>query len=361
MRRRAFLGGSLAALAVVGTGGFRVAERIAAADDRPDDGEGGSTAGALAGRSTDTVTRRDLVQTEDVDGRLGYGTARTIGGGPSGTITALPAEGTVIDRGQNLWEVDGAPGPAVLFGVRPMWRRLASGVDDGADVRQLEENLVALGFADPARVTVDDHFSSATTQAVKRWQEGRGVRTTGAVEVSDVIFAAGPVRVAEQKVSVGAGAGPEVLSVTGTEQVVAVKLDTGKASVAKAGDAVVIDLGERTVKGNVRSVGTVVHTDEGAGGQTSNYLDVVVTLDGGKVAGLDDAPVTVSFVRDAAKDVLAVPVRALLALAEGGYAVERVGADGATTSLVPVEIGASADGDVEITGDVAEGDTVVVA
>ena len=37
------------------------------------------------------------------------------------------------------------------------------------------------------------------------------------------------------------------------------------------------------------------------------------------------APVTVRLVRSSAQGVLAVPVSALLALAEGGYALERVG------------------------------------
>jgi hypothetical protein len=61
-----------------------------------------------------------------------------------------------------------------------------------------------------------------------------------------------------------------------------------------------------------------------------------------------------------ATGVLVVPIRALVALAEGGYAVERV--SGATSQLVAVEPGAFGDGIVEITGDgVAEGDSVVVA
>ena len=145
---------------------------------------GGSSAGAADGSTTTLpptmktakVATRDLVQTEQVDGRLGYGATRTIAGGPKGVITALPAEGTVIDRGGSLWEVDGAPGPALLFGDKPMWRRLATGVDNGADVHQLEENLVALGFADPAVMTVDDTFTSATAAAVKRWQKVAGLR-----------------------------------------------------------------------------------------------------------------------------------------------------------------------------------------
>jgi hypothetical protein len=84
-----------------------------------------------------------------------------------------------------------------------------------------------------------------------------------------------------------------------------------------------------------------------------------VTLDPtAGAAGLDAAPVDVQLTRDAATGVLAVPVRALLALAEGGYALEVV--DGATTRLVGVETGAFADGYVEVTGDIADGDDVVV-
>jgi hypothetical protein len=72
----------------------------------------------------------------------------------------------------------------------------------------------------------------------------------------------------------------------------------------------------------------------------------------------DRSPVTVLVEIEAAAGVLAVPVEALLALAEGGYAVER--AAGATTELVAVELGVFADGMVEITGDLEPGDQVVV-
>jgi peptidoglycan hydrolase-like protein with peptidoglycan-binding domain len=358
VRRRTFLtGGVVAAVGLLGSGTLFGLNH-------------GSSAGATNSSSSTTlppstktakVTTRDLVQTEQVDGRLGYGATRLLSGGREGVITALPAEGSVIDRGGTLWEVDGAPGPALLFGDRPMWRRLSSGVDKGEDVRQLEENLVALGFADPAKMTVDDEYTSATAAAVKRWQKARGLEQTGAVETTDVIFASGPLRVATLKAAVGAKAGAttEVYEATGAEQIVSVKLDTGKASVAKQDDPVTIKLSDgRTINGTVRSVGTVVHTDTSEG-QTSNYLDVVIAIEGGQAVGLDDAPVTVNFTRSSAKGVLAVPVRALLALAEGGYAVERVTATG--TELVPVELGAFADGYVQVTGKLADGDTVVTA
>ena len=63
----------------------------------------------------------------------------------------------------------------------------------------------------------------------------------------------------------------------------------------------------------------------------------------------DEAPVDVSLAKETAKHVLSVPVEALLALAEGGYAVEVVNADG-STRLVRVEPGMYADSFVEVTG-----------
>ena len=151
-----------------------------------------------------------------------------------------------------------------------------------------------------------------------------------------------------------------MLDVTGAEQIVTVHLDTGKAGVAKQDDPVTIELERRPHGRRHRAPRRHrrPHRHQRRA-QTTNYLDVVVALAGGQAVGLDDAPVTVNFVRSSATGVLAVPVRALLALAEGGYAVERVTATG--TELVAVELGACADGYVQITGNVAEGDTVVTA
>jgi peptidoglycan hydrolase-like protein with peptidoglycan-binding domain len=360
VKRRTFLTGALAAVGLAGLGGLGVTTLGHGSPAGAADGPTGTTLPPTT--KTTKVTKRDLVQTEQVDGRLGYGATRMLAGGPEGTITALPDEGTVLNQGDTLWEVDGVPGPALLIGARPMWRTMSTGVDKGEDIRQLEENLVALGYADPAVVTVDDSYTSATAAAVKRWQKARGLEQTGRVEPSEVVFAAASVRVATLKATVGdkGWAQTQVIEVTGSEQIVAVHLDTGKAGVAKQDDPVTVELTDgRTVDATVRSVGTVVHTDTSGQGSTTNYLDVIVALAGGQAVGLDDAPVTVNFVRSSAKGVLAVPVRALLALAEGGYALERITATG--TELVGVELGDTADGYVQVTGNIAEGDTVVTA
>jgi hypothetical protein len=69
--------------------------------------------------------------------------------------------------------------------------------------------------------------------------------------------------------------------------------------------------------------------------------------------------VTLTMIQDEAADTLVVPVTALLALAEGGYAVEK--ADG---SLVGVDVGLIQDTLVQViptAGELDEGDEVVLA
>jgi membrane fusion protein, multidrug efflux system len=69
--------------------------------------------------------------------------------------------------------------------------------------------------------------------------------------------------------------------------------------------------------------------------------------------------VDVAFTASKRENVLTVPVSALLALAEGGYAVQVV--DGGTTRIVGVQTGLFAGGRVEVTGDgLSEGQTVGV-
>ncbi len=109
--------------------------------------------------------------------------------------------------------------------------------------------------------------------------------------------------------------------------------------------------------GTVTSVGTIATTDT----QGSATVEVEVSLDDPSVAGnLDEAPVEIEVVADSVEGALAVPVTALVALSEGGYAVQV--ADG-TDSLryIAVDPGFFADGFVEIDADgLQPGDQVVV-
>jgi peptidoglycan hydrolase-like protein with peptidoglycan-binding domain len=331
----------------------------------------GARAGSQAGdpdgggevaTATAEVTRRDLRAQEEVAGTLGYGEARVVANRRQGTITALPAEGAVVTRGEALYRVDGKPVP-LFYGRLPAWRSLSVGVDDGPDVRQLEQNLVALGYDPDRAITVDDHLTWATRAAVRRWQEAAGLAETGSFEPGDAIWQPGPVRVGTLKAAVGDDARPgaPLLEVTDTGRQVTIDLDASRQPYVQAGDRVDLELpGGRTTTGKVVSVGKVATTPAGAEGDSDPTVELVVSLDRPKATGsLDQAPVAASITTEVRKGVLAVPVNALLALAEGGYAVE-VERQG-RRELVGVKTGLFADGQVEVSGEgLAAGDRVVV-
>lgn len=91
-----------------------------------------------------------------------------------------------------------------------------------------------------------------------------------------------------------------------------------------------------------------------------SYVEVTIALAEPVDAIWTGADVDVEATSKLAEDVLTVPVTALLALVEGGYAVEVVQADG-TTTLVGVTTGMFSDGYVEIAGDgLSDGLRVVV-
>lgn len=314
-----------------------------------DDGSGGDTERrALTG--TAKVTRQDLVSRIDVDGTLGYAGERTVVNHLSGTVTAVPSVGTVVERGQPLYSVENRPVP-LLYGELPAWRAFTSGMADGPDVRQLEQNLVALGHATEEELTVDERFTAATAAAVRRWQEALGVERTGAVQLGEVVFLPDAIRVGEVKLDKGGSAPPGAPALTGSSTVrtVTVDLEAAKQGLVKVGDKVEVKVpGGRTTTGSVASVGTVAQA-KGQGESAKQVVPVSITLDDPAATGtIDQAPVKVGIVADARKGVLAVPVNALLALREGGYGLRLV--EGTTRRIVPVELGLFARGMVEVSG-----------
>jgi multidrug efflux pump subunit AcrA (membrane-fusion protein) len=328
-------------------------------------GSASGTEGADHANATATVQRRDLVQYETVDGTLGYDDSRTLYSQGAGTVTRLRSPGSVVSRGGALYWVDARP-VTLLYGSVPMWRRLDARSPDGVDIRELEQNLVALGYDPYGEVEVDDHWDSATTAAVKRWQDDLGLAKTGAVAPGDVAVLPGPRRIGQLKTTVGAllQPGAEVMDTSSTRRVVTIDLDADKQALVKKGDKVSVELSDgSTIHGRIASVGKVATStqDPDTGEQGTPTIEVRVRLArGAKTGAVDEAPVDVALAKETAKNVLTVPVDALLALAEGGYAVEVVNADG-STRLVRVEPGMYADSFVQITArGLKEGMKVVV-
>ena len=322
-------------------------------------GFGGRGPKAASGASdlppaTSTVTRTTLSQTQHVNGTLGYGNQTTVSAHGQGTITWLPAAGATINRGQPVYRDDDIPVP-LFYGTLPLYRSLKPG-DSGADVKELEQNLAALGYTG---FTVDNDYSSATGDAVRRWQKDLGVpeaERTSTFSPTEVVLAADAIRVATVKAALGDGVGGPLLTYTGTTRIITVALDVGLQGIAKPGNAATVTLlDNRTVQGKIAAVGTVATAGNGNNPAT---IDVTVSMaDQSALGTLDSAPVDVTLVSAEAQNVLSVPVSALVALAEGGYGVQIV--EGSTSRYVAVKTGMFAGGRVEVTGDGIKAGTVV--
>lgn len=314
-----------------------------------DEGGGASAKATSAAQ----VKRQTLSSRIDVDGTLGYSGSYTAVNQLQGTVTAIAGAGSVVERGQALYSVENRP-VVLLHGELPAWRRLGEGIEPGPDVRQLEENLVAVGMATERQLQVDDEFTSATTEAVKRWQKSMNVEQTGTVELGQVVFLPGASRVTEAKIEKGGQATPgmPIVAATGTTRIVTVDLDASKQALVKVGDKVEVKLPSGpTTTGSIAAVGTVAQT-RGQNESAKQVVSVTVALDDPASTGtLDQAPVKVSITTATREGVLTVPVNALLALREGGYGVRTAGApDEGGGRMIPVETGLFFRGSVEVSG-----------
>lgn len=299
---------------------------------------------------------------------------------PGTTYTWLPEVGAVIKEDQAVYSVSDEPVP-LLYGSIPAYRAFSLGMSDGADVGQLTQDLIALGYG--TGLAQSDHYSSATAAAVDRWQKALDLPVTGAILLGQVVFEPGLIRVTSVAPSLGeavagagsaggpGGGGGVVLTATGTTPVVTVALDVDQEYLVEPGDAVTVVLpdGTSTVGGHIEAVGTVATCPGGGAGSgpgagssdqspcasgaanstASPTVPVTVTLDRAPSGGaLDQAPVSVDITTERAEHVLAVPVSALLALRGGGFGVEV--ADGRRTRLVGVTTGLYSNTLVQVSG-----------
>ncbi|MFF9066389.1 peptidoglycan-binding protein [Streptomyces sp. NPDC014891] len=341
-RRRLVL--ALAAIVAVAGGGAAVTA-VSAPDRAPRDAGGADSQGLPA--ETAPVTRGDLSNTSQQDGTLGHLGERKINAGTAGVLTWVAGSGTVVGRDGRLYEVEGGP-VRLMYGAEPMYRTLKTG-DEGKDVRQLEENLAALGYVG---FDVDEEYTAKTAAAVKRWQKSHDLKQTGTVGPDQIAFAGSAVRVKEAGAAPGdriAPGGP-VLTVTGSERVVRFRIPVSEAASAKAGTRVTVRLPDGTeLPGKVSAVGRTASAGDDPQDRTPK-ISVTVSFDRPeKVEGIDQSPVTVDLTGETRRDVLTVPVNALLALPGGGFGVQVV--ENGTARDVEVELGMFGQGRVEVTGD----------
>lgn len=391
---------------------------------------------------------RDLTSYIEWAATLQSGTAATVSATARGTVTANSDAGERIELGTTIANIDGKPVVA-LYGSVPQFRELAVGIDDGADVRQLEENLVALGYDPGETVTVDQTYTASTGDMVERWETDLGIEDPDTVvSAGQIAFVSGPSEITS-RTTVGSQVSPgqplattvtlaesgfltlpqAVVSLTGLVEPGAalidgatigqVELDEGTvplvavtaapdldradaieievpdgASVAQLvlGDPNWIEAGQpiyqweapqgsielevdvdetdafpvglavevllpdgQLVPATVDAVDDVARTIQD-GGNTTTVVDVSIQANEPVESTFTSGPVTIRVEEDAILGATVIPVRALVALAEGGHAVDVEG-----RGLISVELGAFDDGWVEVLdGSIEPGESLVV-
>ncbi len=299
-------------------------------------------------RATAVIERGDLSLTATLDGSIGFGAAEPVSVKAKGTITWLPAPGSDLGRGATALRVDDRPVP-VLIGKTALYRPLTSWGMTGADVSMVAENLMELGYLRRAD-SKDARTNGAFRTAVRAWQTSLGLERTGDIAPTDVVVLTADSRVAKVTARLGDAATGTPFTASTTTRIVEAAVPAGDAGLVGAGAAAEIELPDgRVLKGTIRDVGTA---GEGAQSQVRATVEIA---DQKAVADLDAGAVVVRVVTKTVTDVLIAPVPALIALAEGGYALQDE-----SGRLHAVTIGLIADGRVEVAGDGITADMTVV-
>ena len=398
--------------------------------------------------TTVAAETRDLISFTEWTAQLTAGEPAVIAASGRGTITRTSEVGATVHAGDVVAEIDGAPVVA-LYGTVPQFRALDPDADEGADVEQLEANLVALGYDPDGTVTVDDTYTYNTGLMVERWETDLGIEEPDdTVDLGQIAFIAGPSEVTSRTAAgsqaapgqpllvtvtlaesgflanpvdadaVGALAAVDVVladgvaladvtlddtvvpavAVTdepdpdrtdayevqvpdgaviaatildvfdGTEAgrpthrwelpqgAIELEVDVDNIDEFEVGLPVVVELPDGTlIDAVVDEIGDVARTTQ-VGQNAVTVLDVVIEPTEPLTGTFSAGPVTIRVEDDAVLGATVIPVRALIALAEGGHAIDIDG-----RGLVAVELGTFEDGWVEVTnGVVAPGDMIVV-
>ena len=84
-----------------------------------------------------------------------------------------------------------------------MYRDLSTASTNGADIRQLELNLVQLGFDPDHKIVIDEKFDAATKAAVTAWENSLGLIGDGQITKGELVFIPGRLLVDTVSATVG--------------------------------------------------------------------------------------------------------------------------------------------------------------
>lgn len=286
-------------------------------------------------------------------------------------VEQVIAAGQLVTTGDQLFTVDGYPVIAIEadFATVPLLERdLSQASSDGSDIQLLEEALSALGFTADGELLVDDEFDLATSNAVAQWYASiglTGIEATGSdadmpFDADDMTVPSGSFIVTPSDLEAGAAlitdgttlsADAAVLTLTTPSRLISTTAPLGDETFA-LGATMEVEFPDGTLEtGTVVSVGSSASNSSGTPGETPS---VPITISTPQIpesaSGFLEIPVTLRIVTDTITEAYVVPVTALVALAEGGYALEVVDSSTAT-HLIAVTTGTFQDGFVEVSGD----------
>lgn len=273
-----------------------------------------------------------------------------------GTVIGVLSIGSPVDHGVTLYRVDEVPVVA-LTRLDPVSTVIDSNTFTPTE---LEQALVDNGYDPDGEMTVDGSITDATRAAVERWQATAGLPVTGETDPGYYLHVPEGRTVDSILVPDGVSllTGGPILTASVSRLSVEIVVDISEADEFEIGQSVTIELADETVtEGIVADISSVI---QATNPQDSPTVEISINVLSAADQELIEGPVTVLSIGDAIAGATVVPTRSLLSLAEGGFAVEKVNADG-SSSLIAVQLGTFDDGVVEVLeGDLAPGDEVVV-
>ena len=239
-------------------------------------------------------------------------------------ITGLPSPNTLIEPGDILYETDSTPVFA-LPGEVASWRTMESGVV-GPDVAQLHEYLAANGWGDTLE---GDTWDSATTTAVQQWQTDTDQAVTGTVELGDIWFISGPIRITEVTATEGLIVvdGDPLFAYTSNSRAIQTSVDELPEGLVEADDLTARLPDGSTAPVEIRSI---------RGTDTGFDLILDIEIPDGAVPAVNGLEITTRWTVAELVDALTLPPEAIRRIDSGAYVVDVLDGDVVRTTEVQV-------------------------
>ena len=145
-----------------------------------------STSSKTLELTTVSIQKGDLAKKEEYNGTLRQTDKKILNSPTNGVVTFLPKEGSVVNFGEVLFIIDNKP-VILLQGSTPFYRTLDLNSDPGVDIKQVEEALVYLGYADSAFVP-DEVFDEQTSKMLNALYIDYGIDTKSEITPTEQVL-----------------------------------------------------------------------------------------------------------------------------------------------------------------------------